>query len=174
MFKGGDGIHEIKFDDSDIVWIKMNSPIYKTDIIELFGFSGRFVDSGAKHFACKSNDLSPKIAQKFGSLIRYSNEFAPDGVNVNFFKQNSINNISVISYEKGIEKVMLSCGSGSVAATYHANNISKMSSPITIQVPGGTLKLKFDESWKNVWLGGPALLLFESEININKILPTIS
>ena len=48
-----------------------------------------------------------------------------------------------------------------------------MISPVNIHVPGGNLKLKFDESWKNVWLAGPAVILFQSEININRILPTI-
>ena len=174
IFESGDGIHKIKFDNSNIAWIKMRIPVYKTDYIKLFGFSGRFIDSGAKHFACKSKTISKEIAQKFGPLIRYSKEFAPDGINVNFFKQHSKNKISVISYEKGIEKVMLSCGSGSLAATFHANNIDKMISPVNINVPGGNLKLNFDKSWKNVWLGGPAVILFQSEININKILPTIS
>jgi len=173
-FMGGDGNHELEFDESNTVWIKMKSPNYKTEDIELFGFSGRYVDSGAKHFVCESEDLSNEIAHKFGPLIRYSDEFAPKGMNVNFFKQISENEIKVISYEKGIEKVMLSCGSGSVASAYHSYQLSRMKSPVTIQVPGGTLKLKFDEFWENVWLGGPAVLLFESQINVNDILPAIS
>lgn len=173
-FVGGDGNHELEFDKSNTVWIKMKAPIYKTKSIELFGFSGRHVDSGAKHFVCEAWDLSNETAQKFGSLIRYSEKFAPIGVNVNFFNQISENEIKVISYEKGIEKVMLSCGSGSVASVYHSCQLSRMKSPVTIQVPGGTLKLKFNEFWENIWLGGPAVLLFESQINVNDILPTIS
>ncbi len=173
-FVGGDGIHEIEFDDENIVWIKMKTPNYKTEIINLFGFSGRHVDSGAKHFVCESKNITINMAEEFGPKIRYSEQFKPNGINVNFFEVISNSNIKVITYEKGIEKVMLSCGSGSTASVYHANNNAKLISPVNIQVPGGTLKLKFDRDWKNVWLGGPAVLLFESQINLNDVLPGVS
>jgi diaminopimelate epimerase len=173
-FIGGDGNHEIKFDDENIVWIKMSQPNYQTEKVELFGFSGKHVDSGAKHFVCEAKNLTSNIVKEFGPKIRNSEEFQPHGVNVNFFEYISNSEIKVITYEKGIEKVMLSCGSGSVASAYHANNISNLISPVTIQVPGGILNLKFDKTWENVWLGGPAVLLFESQINLNDFLPTIS
>jgi len=173
-FVGGDGLHKIEFDNENFAWVKMKPPNYKTEIINLFGFSGRHVDSGAKHFVCESKNLTLSMVEEFGPKIRYTENFKPDGINVNFFEVISISKIKVITYEKGIEKVMLSCGSGSVASVYHANNNSKLISPVNIQVPGGILKLKFDENWKNVWLGGPAVLLFESQINLNDVLPGIS
>jgi len=165
-FTAGDGEHQLKFDDSGDIWIKMKSPSFVTDEISLFGFSGKHVDSGAKHFACKTENLSNELVQEFGPKIRFSEEFSPDGLNVNFVKWISENEIEVITYEKGIEKVMLSCGSGAVATAYYLNNFKQLSSPLKINVPGGELNLKFNKFWDDVWLGGPAVILFKSEINL--------
>lgn len=166
-FESGDGPHQAKIDDSNKIWIKMKKPVYKSDWLNIHGFSGRYVNSGAKHFACKTDKLNFKIAEKFGPKIRYDQKNFPKGVNVNFYKIQSLNQIHVITYEKGIEKVMLSCGSGAVAACYHADQANKLNSPLKITTPGGELNLKFNSNWNDIWLGGPTNLLFESSLNID-------
>ena len=62
---------------------------------------------------------------------------------------------------------MLSCGSGAVATAFYLNDINQLSSPLRINVPGGELSLKFNENWDDVWLGGPAVILFESQLDLN-------
>ncbi len=163
-FEAGDGLHEAEIDNTGMVWIKFKAPKYKSELLKICGFQGRYVDSGAKHFACPSEKLDNEIVESFGPKIRYNKAFIPEGINVNFFKIESPQKLNVITYEKGIEKVMLSCGSGAVAAGYHAAQTNKMESPLSIKTPGGLLNLKFDEDWNDVWLGGPAVLLFESTI----------
>ena len=86
------------------------------------------------------------------------------GVNVNFFKINHTSQIQVITYEKGIEKVMLSCGSGSVAAAYYASTKTKIASPLSIVNRGGNMQLEFDEKWIEVWLKSNPNIEFEVEI----------
>ncbi len=152
----------------------MKSPKNVTEELSICGFSGKHVDSGAKHFTCEAKELMEDIVQEFGPKIRYAEEFKPHGVNVNFVEKNSDNQIKVITYEKGIEEVMLSCGSGAVASAYHIHEKKTLKSPLKIEVPGGELNLQFNDSWDDVWLGGPAVILFESIVDSNKILPTIS
>lgn len=166
-FLAGDGEHQLKFDDTGNIWIKMKSPSFVTDEINLFGFSGRHVDSGAKHFTVEPLKLSNELVQEFGPKIRYADKFAPNGLNVNFGKWISENEIEVITYEKGIEKVMLSCGSGAVATAFYLIGSKQLSSPLKINVPGGELNLKFNENWDDIWLGGPAVILFESQLDLN-------
>ena len=60
---------------------------------------------------------------------------------------------------------MLSCGSGSVAAAYHVYHDTGLTSPVEISVPGGKLAVEFDPHWKQVWLTGPAVVLFKSNLN---------
>lgn len=172
-FTAGDGDHNLIVDENNHIWIQMKPPSYVTEEIHLFGYSGRHVDSGAKHFACEVSNLSEEIVQNFGPKIRFSKEFSPNGVNVNFSEKKSNNEINVITYEKGIEEVMLSCGSGSVASAFHLSKKYNLKSPLKINVPGGELNLKFNKKWDDVWISGASILLFESEFN-EKDLPTIS
>ena len=77
--------------------------------------------------------------------------------------------LKVCTYEKGIERAMLSCGSGSVAAAYHAFQSGQISSPVQVVVPGGNLNIQFDSLWKDVWLSGEAILLFNSTIQLDNL-----
>ena len=58
--------------------------------------------------------------------------------------------------------MVLSCGSGSVAAAFYAFQNKKIKSPVKISVPGGKLKLTFNDKWDKVWLSGPARLYPET------------
>ena len=62
---------------------------------------------------------------KTGQKIRYSSEFSPKGINVNFFTKLDPSTIHVATYEKGVEGVVQSCASGSTAVVFHlSKNIS--------------------------------------------------
>ncbi len=165
-FAAGDGIHSADL-ENDKVRLKMKTPEYKTNVIEVENYSGILVDSGARHFVTEVNNFYPKLVEKSAPKIRYADIFQPKGVNVNFYEIIDQNNMKVWTYEKGIEKLMLSCGSGSTAAVYHGAQTGKLKSPVTCIELGGNLKVEFDEDCQNVWLTGDAVILFESEINTN-------
>ncbi|MBC8213859.1 MAG: diaminopimelate epimerase [Candidatus Marinimicrobia bacterium] len=165
-FVSGDGHHKAEILENGLVRLKMIPPSYQSEILDIDGYSGRHVDSGARHFATEVTGFSLEKATKFAPKIRYSPEFAPKGINVNFYEKLDKSTIKVITYEKGIEKIMLSCGSGSVAASYHASQNHQFKSPIKVKVRGGELLVEFDENWKNVWLTGPATILFSATIDI--------
>jgi len=167
-FYAGDGPHDAEIINNNIR-LRMKSPQYKTDSINVEGFDGCHVDSGARHFAISVDDLSTINAYKCGQKIRYSNQFSPKGINVNFFTKLGPHSIQVKTYEKGVEQVMLSCGSGSVAAAYHASKTLGLQSPVEVTVTGGKLIVEFDNNWRQVWLSGPATLLFTSTIDLKNL-----
>ena len=101
-----------------------------------------------------------------GKKIRYNKIFSPDGTNINFMKLLNEHHIKVWTYEKGIEDMVMSCGSGSVAAAYYAFEQNKIKSPVQISVPGGELKLTFNDNWSDVWLSGPAHLESEEDVEL--------
>jgi len=152
-FKAGDGSHNIQFNDNQIS-IKMITPRFKTNDIELHGISGSYIDSGAKHFVLINNIVDNNQLYKLAQAIRYDDYFQPDGLNVNFLNIISSNHINVITYEKGIESIMQSCGSGSVAAAFYAASKQSLSSPLNVSNLGGNFTIKFNESWDNIWIGG--------------------
>ena len=164
-FLAGDGPHQMEILENGMVKLQMTPPTYKSKLLQVNGFSGLHVDSGATHFVTNVLEVNTKMVETSAPGIRYHDYFSPRGINVNFYQHIDSSHLKVITYEKGIEKVMLSCGSGSVAAAYHASQESNLESPVEITVPGGTLYIDFDRSWKDVWLTGPAVILYHSHLN---------
>jgi len=165
-FEAGDGIHLAEIDDSNNVKLQMSIPQYCSDEIRLLGVSGFHVDSGATHFVVDYPKIDNQKVRDLGSQIRYHKAFEERGVNVNFYELIDCHTIYVKTYEKGIEDLMMSCGSGSVACAYHLSQIRKIKSPLKVRVLGGELKINFNENWKNVWLSGPAEIEKSIEISL--------
>jgi len=142
-----------------------------------------FVDTGAKHLIININDIleHPGNAASFyreldelpvkeiGKEIRYSDAFAPEGVNINFI---SISNgkVKIRTYEKGVEDETLACGTGCCAAAISISSINNIKPPINLHTRGGVvLAVDFTETEENITglsLIGPAEIIFKGEITI--------
>jgi diaminopimelate epimerase len=164
IFEAGDGNHEAEIIGANSVKLKMKSPKYCSDKIDLLGVSGFHIDSGATHFAVEYNNIDNTTVKELGAKIRYDKEFEPRGINVNFYEVINSHEIYVKTYEKGIENLMMSCGSGSVACAYHLSKLEQVESPVHVHVIGGKLQIDFDNEWENVWISGHAEI--ENDINI--------
>jgi diaminopimelate epimerase len=143
-----------------------------------------FVDTGSPHVVILVTDIlrdvnNPKSFYKsleeldlikIGKEVRYSSDFAPDGVNVNFISI-ADGKINIRTYERGVENETLACGTGSVASAIVANSLFGIESPITIEtVTGKTLRVEFlvdNNEYSNVSLTGPAEINFTGLIDFN-------
>jgi diaminopimelate epimerase len=99
--------------------------------------------------------------------IRYSSEYAKEGINVNFVEQKKVDEIIVRTYERGVEDETLSCGTGvtaSALACYH-NEVGY--NDVRVITKGGKLRVEFDRVgeniFENIWLCGPAVKVFEGD-----------
>ena len=163
-FEAGDGIHIAKIGNSNNVKLQMVIPKYCSDEIKLLGVSGFHIDSGATHFVVNYPRIENQKVRDLGSQIRCDEVFKPRGINVNFYDILDSHTIYVKTYEKGIEDLMMSCGSGSIACVYHLSQIRRIKSPVKVHVLGGELEIKFSDDWKDVWLSGPAEIEASIEI----------
>ena len=164
-FLSGDGEHKAIIENDEIS-IKMNTPKFKSEKLEVKNMQGYVIDSGAQHFCI---NLEQRIVidelEKIGMEIRQSDLFKPKGINVNFFKILDDQTIEVHTYEKGVEKLMLSCGSGSVASAFYASHKYEMLNSIKTISEGGNLFISFNKDWSDVWIKGNATILFEAYLN---------
>ncbi len=169
-FITGDGPHRVEIVDARHIRLQMTPPHYEIENIDVADYQGSHVDSGAAHFVIEAPGFTREEVNPAAPIIRNAKCFAPRGVNVNFYQLLENNTVKVLTYEKGIERFMLSCGSGAVAAVYDATRKKHLSSPVTVRVPGGELQVEFDENWREVWLNGPAVLLFHSTLQTKDLL----
>ena len=163
-FVAGDGRHEAELLPDGQIRLQSVTPNFVTEMLDIDGFRGRHIDSGAPHFAIEVDDLDEELVAREGPRIRHHETFQPRGVNVNFYRRIDAHTIEVISYEKGVETVMRSCASGSTAAGFLAAMTGDLRSPVRIINPGGELVMAFDAEWQNVWVTGPAVLVFDAQL----------
>jgi diaminopimelate epimerase len=127
-----------------------------------------FLNTGSPHHVEFVTDTSLVDVVNEGRRIRYSEEYAPLGTNVNFVSV-STEKIFVRTYERGVEDETLACGTGVTASAIAAvlcGHFDRV--PVETETLGGKLSVSFqveDRIITNVVLTGPATLVFEGEIN---------
>lgn len=141
------------------------------DVPEIEKFHGDSVlNTGSPHFVKSVTDVMGMDVFKEGSEIRFSPEFAAEGINVNFVEQTDEDRITVRTYERGVENETLSCGTGVTAsALVFAHNETGFNR-IEIKTLGGDLAVEFDKKgdngFENIRLCGPANFVFKGDITI--------
>lgn len=160
-----DGEHDAEIDSDGTVSLHMqnvNSVAYRNNYAIL--------NTGSPHFVRFAPDVKNIDVVFTGSEIRYSKEFEPDGLNVNFVETLSEDAIFVRTYERGVENETLSCGTGVTAAALLSAHNENGFNTVVVKTPGGTLSVEFDKTddqhFENIWLCGPAEFVFKGEIEI--------
>ncbi|MFZ2283424.1 MAG: diaminopimelate epimerase [Lutibacter sp.] len=163
-FEAADGLHFAKI-ENDLVNLQMadveNIEIYDTHT---------FLNTGSPHHVSFCDAVSNLNVAEMGSKIRYGAPYFEKGTNVNFVEQISGNSFKVRTYERGVEDETLACGTGVTAVAIAANKTNKTTEEkIYIEVLGGKLEVSFKKegnSYKNVFLKGPAQFVFEGKITV--------
>ena len=127
-----------------------------------------FAYTGTQHHVQMVEDLTDFPVFEKGREIRY--QYPNPGSNVNFVQQIDNKTFRVRTYEKGVEDETLACGTGVTAVAIAMHKLQKTDQNlITLPVEGGVLEVSFEEEngyYKNVFLKGPATLVFEGKIAI--------
>ncbi|MBF0503771.1 MAG: diaminopimelate epimerase [Candidatus Omnitrophica bacterium] len=133
-----------------------------------------YIDTGVPHTVVFVDGLQEVDANSLGALIRHHPRFAPRGTNVNFVEHTREGMVSVRTFERGVEKETLACGTGAVASALiaylhaHPNLKKQKGASMKVSTAGKEiLEITFDldEGCKidNVWLKGSAKLIAKGE-----------
>jgi diaminopimelate epimerase len=166
VFYAVDGYHEAEY-QNNIVSLLMKD----VDSIEKRSNDEFVLNTGSPHYVVFTDaDIASLDIVSIAKKIRYNDEFAKEGINVNFVNIFSENELKVRTYERGVEDETYSCGTGVTASVlaYSLRN-SIEAKPITVQTLGGTLSVKYtpnEYSFKQVYLQGPALRVFEGKFEL--------
>lgn len=158
-----DGPHLAEIDDQGIISLKMKN------VSGIEENKGDFIlDTGSPHYVKMVSEVMDMDVPQKGMEIRYSSDYAREGINVNFVEQKRPDEIVVRTYERGVEDETLSCGTGVTAAALACYHNEVGYNYVKVITRGGKLTVRFDRnddgSFENIWLCGPAQRVFEGSI----------
>ncbi len=127
-----------------------------------------FLNTGVPHTVIFVEGLEKIDVNGLGRAVRYHEDFKPKGTNVNFVEVTGPHSINVRTYERGVEKETLACGTGSTASAILACLSGFTKAPVNVRTSGGeTLTVDFKkqgEKITDVMLEGEAHFVFEGTV----------
>lgn len=165
LFRASDGLHKAEIGVNGIVKLKMNNVNEVEDHYEYY-----ILNTGSPHYVKPTGEVKDMDIQTPGRAIRNSHRFAKEGINVNFVEELGSDEIYVRTYERGVEDETLSCGTGVTASALVSAHNDYGFNRVEVHTPGGRLSVEFDKMddnhYKNIWLSGPAEMVFNGQIEI--------
>lgn len=132
-------------------------------------FGDDFVVAGVPHKIVPVENLAQADVVGAGRRIRLSEEFAPDGTNVDFVVYRRPNRVQIRTYERGVEAETGACGTGSVASAVIGVADYGLDFPVHVTTVTG-YELVVDgaydgERFSNLTLTGPVKRVFSGAID---------
>ncbi|MFC4097026.1 diaminopimelate epimerase [Euzebyella saccharophila] len=162
-FNAVDGLHNASI-DNELVSLQMQD---LSDIKMKPNYV--FLNTGSPHHVQMVKNIQSFDVFSEGKKLRYG-LYGQSGSNINFVESISDDEFAVRTYERGVEDETLSCGTGVTAAALAMHHQQKTtSSEVKIKAQGGNLKVKFSkdgDTYRNIYLTGPAKQVFKGEITI--------
>jgi len=177
-FEAFDGAHLAELCGNDVklemAAVDLPRQISLESIDSLPFVEGFFMDTGSPHLALvvdTINRLDTKNLLSVGRQIRYSKMYEVNGINVNMVFTHAPDDISIATYERGVENETLSCGTGATAcALVHAAKKMNTQGLIKVRTKGGLLQVSYESNGTNKFtkahLIGPAKFIYEGTIEI--------
>lgn len=167
------GILAISSRIDDRTWIKVNMgiPAFEREKIPakgtgdflnvpLHGYNVSAVNTGVPHAVIFVDSFDSDL-MLHAPKIRYDPVF-PNGTNVNFVLVNSRDEITIRTYERGVEAETLSCGTGAVAAAAVTHRLGKTGKKVKVNTIGGELRITLAED--GAFMEGATERVFEGTI----------
>lgn len=161
VFSASDGVHHAKIDNG-LVSLKMGDVKEIREKPDYF-----FLNTGSPHHVQMVAELDKFNVFAEGKKLRFG-LYGEKGSNINFVEKQGDSSFAVRTYERGVENETLSCGTGVTAialAMHHCGNLK--GGEAEVNTKGGQLQVRFEnvgDTYKNIWLVGPALHVFKGQI----------
>ena len=131
--------------------------------LDVEGIAVRFgaVSMGNPHAVVEAADLASAPVAMLGAALQAHAAF-PDSVNVGFAQVLGRDRIRLRVYERGAGET-LACGSGACAAVAVLARRGRVArdSEVAVELPGGTLRIRYDLADGRIRMGGPTAFVFE-------------
>ena len=122
------------------------------------------VSMGNPHCVVTVDNVQDAPVGALGKELSTHERF-PKDANVGFMEIVSPNYIKLRVYERGAEET-LACGSGACAAVVVGQQQKKLAKQVTVELPGGKLRVFWQGPGHPVKMSGPATHVFDGQLSI--------
>jgi diaminopimelate epimerase len=129
---------------------------------------GVSVDMGNPHVVLAVDDPDAVDVARHGATIEHDPRF-PNRINVEFARARGRDRVQMRVWERGVGET-LSCGTGVCAAAAAMVRAGDCDPNVTVQVPGGALRVTVAET---ITLAGPVVHVFDLDIDRERLLATL-
>ncbi|GDX54851.1 diaminopimelate epimerase [Methylophilaceae bacterium] len=177
------GVIELTEDSEHMIEVNMGEPIFNPKLIPFLSdtekneypisidlphqketISMAILSMGNPHAVITVKDTHQAPIETLGPYLESHNLF-PKRVNVGFMEIVTPHHIRLRVFERGVGET-LACGTGACAAAVSGIKRHLLSSPVKVDMQGGSLSIDWKGSGHPVMMKGPAVTLYEGEIEI--------
>jgi len=177
------GVIELTEDSEHMIKVNMGEPIFNPKHIPFLSDTEKneypisidlphqketitiaVLSMGNPHAVITVKDAYQAHVETLGPYLESHNLF-PKRVNVGFMEIITPHHIRLRVFERGVGET-LACGTGACAAAVSGIKRHLLSSPVKVDMQGGSLSIDWKGSGHPVMMKGPAVSLYEGEIEI--------
>lgn len=125
------------------------------------------ISMGNPHAVLRVEDVDSAPVETLGPLLESHPRF-PERVNVGFMQVLNRQEIKLRVFERGAGET-LACGTGACAAAVAAMRWGLVDRDITVHLPGGPLRIRWNHDQASVLMTGPTARVFEGTLRINDV-----
>jgi diaminopimelate epimerase len=134
--------------------------------LDIDGDEVRFaaVSMGNPHAVVRVSDAAAAPVSRLGAALQ-AHPFFPEGVNVGFAQILSRDRLRLRVFERGVGETR-ACGSGACAAVVAGRLSGDLDAGTRVELPGGSLEVRWGGEGEAVWMTGPTAWVFDAEIEL--------
>ncbi len=174
---------ELTEDDEHMIEVNMGEPIFNPKLIPFisdtekneYSISINLPDQkgliniaalsmGNPHAVITVEDINKAHVKTLGAYLE-SHALFPKRVNVGFMEIVTPHHIRLRVFERGVGET-LACGTGACAAAVSGIKRQLLSTPVKVDMTGGSLSIDWKGDTNPVMMKGPAVTIFEGHIEI--------
>lgn len=133
-----------------------------------------YINTGVPHVVYFVGDTKTADVLGLGARTRYHQAFAPAGTNANFVTVDGRNQMTIRTYERGVEGETMACGTGAVAAALIAGARGLVDPPVRMKTRGGNILTVYFNwngvEFSEVYLEGDAVLVYQGVLEQGALL----
>ena len=174
---------ELTEDDEHMIEVNMGEPIFNPKLIPFISDTEKneysisidlpdqkgliniaALSMGNPHAVITVEDINKAHVKTLGAYLE-SHALFPKRVNVGFMEIVTPHHIRLRVFERGVGET-LACGTGACAAAVSGIKRQLLSTPVKVDMTGGSLSIDWKGDTNPVMMKGPAVTIFEGHIEI--------